>query len=56
MGMKGLTVAFLGQCNISRKHHSGYDAAESDGDLKYRACPNQTSFVSQINPKASNIK
>ena len=34
----------------------GYDATASDGDLKYRTCRNQTSFLSQINPKATNKK
>ena len=56
MGMKGWTAAFLGQCNVSRKQRPGYEATASDSDLKHRACRYQTSFVSQINPKASNIK
>ena len=56
MGMKGWTAAFLWQCNVSRKHRPGYDATTGDDDLQYHACRYQTSFVSQTNPKASNIK
>ena len=56
MGMKVWTTAFLWQCNVLRKHRPAMTQQTNDGDLKYRACPYHTSFVSQINPKASNIK
>ena len=56
METKGWTAAFLGKCNLSRKHRPAIYATASDGDLKYCACRYQTSFVSQINPKASSIK
>ena len=53
MGMKSWTAAFLWQCKVSRKHRPAMTQRASD-NLKYRACRHQTSFVSQINPKASN--